>query len=279
MQKPGIFLSWLLFSLLNLPGLSQIPIFHGDIRSKGMSDINVMLANEWSVLNNPAGLTGVNSKTICLAYENYFELPELGTGCIAYCTKAGKTGYGMSFSSSGYAYFKQYHATAGLGMYLTSHLTAGVAFHYIQINQPYEFGNRYAFVPSLGVQWTTKKLSLGFYTFNPAVQQYQPTGPKVESEIVMGIGYHFDDNFILCAETEKSTTMKITLSVGFETVIKKCLFFRFGISSNPLEKYSLGLGYKINRLIIDLAVTKHPVLEYNTAISISLQIDRNRKKL
>ena len=56
-------------------------------------------------------------------------------------------------------------------------IRAGIGMHYLMIHQPDGYGNLYAVVPSLGIQFLpVTGLTVGFHVFNPAGQQYIPAG-------------------------------------------------------------------------------------------------------
>jgi hypothetical protein len=175
--------------------------------------------------------------------------------------------------------FRQNQLSLAYGKSLGRFLKAGLGFNYLQIIQPAGYGNLSAVVPGFGIQWVwRKKITAGFQFFNPARQHYiSAESMPVCSFFSAGIGYNLGDEVLLCAEAEKIFNERILLYGGFEALLHDKIFIRFGISSSEFQKFSCGIGYKSRALNIDFAVTKHPVLQYNSAITISYQLDQKGK--
>jgi hypothetical protein len=249
-------------------------IFQGDARSQGMANNRVMLANQWSGLNNPAGLAGINTSCFGLYYENYFGIPELGMGAFS-CGIPARTGaYGISFMSFGYSLFRQSQASLSYGKAFGKNLRAGIGLHYLVIGQPVDYGNLFALVPSLGIQMLpVSGLTLGIYVFNPAGQQYVPSGYlNIPAIFRTGVGYTLGREVLLCAEIEKISKEKAKYYGGVEITLQKVVFIRFGVTSGRFPGFSFGIGYRNRHMSIDMAITRHPVLGFSPALGLSYAI-------
>jgi hypothetical protein len=262
----------LLALLLNMPGSkAQLPYFQGDARSQGMSNARVMLANHWSGMNNPAGLAGINSTSFGLYYVNYFQVPELGVGAFSICIPTKTGNYGISFMTFGYSLFRQSQSSLSYGKTCGNKFRAGIGLHYLLISQPADFGNLFALIPSLGVQFLPLNgMTVGIHVFNPAGQQYNPSGHQcIPACLLAGAGYALGNEVLLCAEVEKIIKQKAKYYSGFEIILQKMLLLRFGISSGEFQRFSFGIGYRGQHINIDMAVSKHPVLGFSPSVGIS----------
>jgi hypothetical protein len=253
---------------------AQHPVFSGDARSQGMANARVMISNSWSGLNNPAGLAGIGAISFGLYVENRYQVSELSLGAfsLGIPTKTGT--YGISYAAFGYSLFNQEHASLSYGKALGKKIRAGIGIHYLMICQPYENGNLYAFVPSLGIQLLpVNGLTVGFHVFNPAGQPYNPAGYiKIPAVYSAGVGYNLGNEVLLCAEAEKSSLEKTKYYGGVEFTLVKIFLVRFGLSSGEFQKLSFGIGYHGRQVSIDMAATRHPILDFQTSLSLSYAI-------
>jgi hypothetical protein len=265
----------LLLAVFYFTGSSaQYSYYKGDARSQGMSHARVMLASQWSGLDNPAGLANLKSTTFGLCYSNYFQVPELGMAAVS-CGIPTKTGnYSLSFMSMGYSLFRQSQASLSYGRQFGTKIRAGIGLHYLQINQPTGYGNLNAVIPSLGLQLIPLKwMTMGLHVYNPSRQQYIPSGyQRIPSGFQTGMGFSLGDEVLLCIEAEKSRKESPKYYGGVEITVQKKVPIRFGISSGRFAEFSFGIGFRSRKLTIDLAATRHPILGFSPAISLSCSI-------
>jgi hypothetical protein len=262
----------LLAGILFMPGsMAQLPSFKGDVRSQGMANARVMLDNHWSGMNNPAGLAGISTTSFGIYYTNCFQVPELGMGAFS-CGIPTKTGnFGISYITFGYSLFRQGQASLAYGKAFGKKFRAGIGLHYLMVLQPADYGNLYALIPSLGIQLLPLNgITMGIQVFNPARQQYIPSGYQdVPSGFGAGTGYKLGNEVLFCAEVEKIIKEKAKYYGGFEIILQKMVLMRFGISSGEFPEFSFGIGFQSRLLNIDLAVSRHPVLGFSPAIGLS----------
>jgi hypothetical protein len=90
-------------------------------------------------------------------------------------------------------------------------------------------------------------MTLGLYTFNPATQQFLPSGhQEIPSGIAAGAGYYFDNTVLICFEIEKMNREKAAYYGGFEIILVKMLMVRFGISSGIFQRFHWAWAIKDN---------------------------------
>jgi hypothetical protein len=250
---------------------AQQLLFQGDARSQGMANARVMLANQWSGLNNSSGLAGVKATSFGLYYANYFQVPELGVGAFSFVIPTSTGTYAVSYAAYGYSLFRQSHAVLSYGKAFGNIFRAGIGLHYLMIRQSYDYGTLYAFVPSLGIQLLPLTgLTVGVDVFNPAVQHYIPSGYQdIPAVIRAGIGYNLGNEVLICAEVEKASKEKAKCYGGVEITLQKMVLMRLGFSSGEFPGFSFGIGFQSRHLKIDVASARHPVLGFSSALGIA----------
>ena len=202
-------------------------------------------------------------------------VPELGMGAFAIGIPVNSGNFGIGYSTFGNNYLRQSHTTLSYGRTLGKNVRAGVGVHYLLIRQPEDYPDLYAVLPSVGLQAKFNHLIVGIFTFNPANQQYLPEGNQsIPAGWYAGAGYHFGDDITVCMEMQKGVHAKAQYCGGIEIQLQKKILFRFGIRPEAAYAgYTLGLGFRNDHLIVDMAIMKHPVLSYSTALTVSFKLN------
>lgn len=239
-----------------------------------MSRAGVMLADHWSGLENPAGLAGLRKTTFGICYSNTYMVSQLGTGAASCGIRTTTGNYGVSFVSFGYSSFRQSLASLGYGRNLGKKLRAGIGIHGLLISQATGYGNLYAVIPSLGLQFTpVERITFGVHAYNPAGQEYIPAGYlEIPAGWQAGVGIRFGKEVLLCFQAEKNRHEQLLCYGGFEIFLHEKIPVRFGLSSGTQTELSFGIGFRNPRLQVDMAVTRHPVLGFSPAIGLACSI-------
>jgi hypothetical protein len=273
--KVRLLVFWLIVLFYYSAVHAQLPYFHGDAQTLSLADAGAVLSSHWSCLNNPAGITGINSIQFGITYENYYSVPELGMGAIAIGIPGKSGNFGLGFSTFGNSCLSQSHTALSYGRHLGKIIQAGIGLHYLLIRQPEDYQDLYAVLPSVGLQSEPiKNLIVGIYTFNPANQHYLPAGDQViPAGWYAGAGYHFGDEVMICMEMQKAVHSKAQYCGGIEIQLRKKVLFRFGIRPGSYAGYTLGVGFRNDHLNVDMAIMKHPVLSYSSALTLSFKLN------
>lgn len=232
--------------------------------------VNV-ISDHWSCTSNPAGTGALNSAAFGLFYRNYYNIKELNSGGFSFCipTKSGNFGFGFVSSRSGV--LTENKATMSYGRRIGEKFRAGIGLHWMMFNQPSDYRDLYAWIPSLGVQWIPcEKLIAGFSISNPVEQEYRPSGYRnIPSSVSAGIGFKPAEEFFMLFEFEKIRGGKARYILGFEVKAGKSFFMRFGINRRDFTGYSAGAGYIHGKTSIDVAVDHHPALGFIPSAGVS----------
>jgi len=181
---------------------------------------------------------------------------------------AGNIGFGITHFG-----FTDYHENKFALAYaqrLFRRISMGVQFDYFYLHQPDNYGNLHAFSFELGIIANPNdKLLIGIHAANPLPvkvlntdNQYLPTVLKI------GIGYIFSKNVITTIEAEQNLQLeKPVFRLACEYKSERNYSIRAGIATNPVL-FSLGFGYNLKGVQLDLAYSYHQVLGSTPHISI-----------
>jgi len=134
------------------------------------------------------------------------------------------------------------------------------------------YGNYNTVVGEIGLlAKPTKNFSIGFHLFNPNRVKNRTLPEETTPTIVrFGLGYSFDGKALVLFETEKDLDQKPVYKGGIEIMALHQLYFRSGYATG-YEQLSFGLGYRLKRLITDIAFSKHYLLGFTPHISLSYE--------
>ena len=239
--------------------------------SAGMAYSAVTMQNIWSIYHNQAGLAYVDGFAFGVHYENRFGLKEFGVKSVAcsYNTRPGA--FGLTYTNYGFEQFSQNKFGLAYAIKLAEFISVGIQIDYFLINQEAYYGNIHAFVGEIGIlAKPTDNFFIGAHVFNPwrtKVSVYDDE--RMPTIFRIGAGFNFTDKVTFTIETEKDLDQKAVFKTGLEYNIVSQLYLRTGISTNiNYYSYAFGIGYKFKGISLDLAINKHPVMDYKTSVSI-----------
>lgn len=270
-MKAKVFFVWLV--VLQLPlNVQAVDPLCSVARSQALANVRVMLSDEWSALGNPAGLGLVSGIFVGIHYSNHFMVPELGTSAFSLGIPAFTGTFSLCYASFGNSYYHENQLCLSYGRTFGAGFRAGIGLHYLTARQPADAGNLSVLVPALGIQALLgPSMTLGLRVFNPAGQQYMPEQNRSLPVVTQsGVGFQAGKEVLLCLEAEKCSGEPLRLRGGMEIDLRKTLKIRFGISSGRFPYYSFGLGWNTHPFVIDLSVSRHPVLGFSPSITVTL---------
>ncbi len=246
-------------------------------RSAAMGYASSTLTDEWSLLNNPAGLSKLKASTCGFAYALNPVLPGADrlAAVVARPLSLGVVGAGV-FKFGDQLYSEQIISAGYANQFGLASL--GVKVNYIQYRAD-GFGNKS--VVSLnfgGIAEITPLLSVGAYIVNIN----QPKLSTVDEErlpvkLVTGIQFNPDDDLLLVVEIEKDIDHDPTIKGGVEYIIHEKIKARTGFNLGPNSIHG-GIGYYTSRLNVDYALHYHPALKTQFQISSGYRFTHRKKK-
>ena len=222
--------------------------------SIGYSD--VALSNDvFSLFNNPAGLSRINSREIGLFYSpSPFGINKLATGYIAYNEFTSIGNIAVGFMNYGFELYKENDFVFGYSKKILPNFYLGFNSKYKLINIK-NYGKSNDFNISLGgIIDLNNNFYLGFSLQNPL----RFINTKINSPLIYtsGITYQTLTNTYLHFAFLKEINFPISFRLGIEYSIIDIIILRFGIQNKP-NIYAGGLGIKYSFLNLDYSVTTH----------------------
>lgn len=238
-------------------------------RAAAMGRSSVASQGLWSILNNPAGLAGLDKMELGIYYENYWMLDATAYKSAAFAIPLNYGTIGLSFNQFGYSKFSENKFGLAYARDFGRYLQIGLQLDYYLLNAGENYGKKSAITFELGIQSKiTDKLTLGTYIFNPASLTLRQTINNEPLPIVFrfGASYRFTKEFLGQLEVEKNTELSgCSFRGGVEYEAFKDFFIRAGaqIGTNPQNQQGIltfGLGYKIRFAEINIAGQMHQAL-------------------
>jgi hypothetical protein len=278
MDMRGRILS-LLFLFISTAGFPEGEIFVPGARASGMGYTSVTQSDEWSAMNNQAGLGWCRDFSIAIGVGNRFLLKELNRNNISVTLPVGKGAFGVSCSRFGYSGYSETGGWLSYGIRLWPTFTVGVALGYLQLHIDDGFPNTGRFTTQIGVQFRAgKHLCLGLHVTNPySVGNRSGETAQVSTVIRFGMSWIILENLHTDLEVEKDLIHLPVFRAGAEYRAAKPIFIRLGYVSNPAA-FTLGFGFVLRNLRLDIATSYNTLLGYSPQASLSFFIPKKNKK-
>lgn len=241
-------------------------------RGAAMGNAAVTLSDIWAASHNQAGLAGLQAPAFGAYFENSFGLKELSLRAAAAAVPLSTGVLGASFAYFGYPDYNESKIGLAYGMSLNHWLAVGIQLGYFNTHIANEYGNQGVAAGELGVQvFPVEGLAMALHVFNPTRSRYSGYDDvRLPTFFRGGLAYRFTDDFLLSAEAAQDLDNPPDFRVGAEYAFAGSLFFRAGVSTQPLQT-SFGLGYVFQGLQASLAFSRHEVLGYTTHFGMSYQ--------
>jgi len=241
-------------------------------QAAGMGFTSVGFANDWSAVNNQAGLAFLDQTTVGVYAENRFLLSELSlfSAQAAVPTRSGTFGLGLSYF--GDELYNETFLRLGYGRMLIEDLSFGVELDYVGIGAG-QFGSLGAFTFGLGILYNINEdFSIGAHYFNPLnVSLTAEEGDILFSNLRIGASYRPSEKLLFTLEGEKPIVDPLIGKVGLQYLLTDAFTARIGYASNP-DLITGGVGFEFSNLFIDLAASIHPDLGLSPHLSIHYKI-------
>jgi hypothetical protein len=234
-------------------------------RAMSMGYASACLQDEWSILNNPAGLSEVKNVTSAFSYNAYptFKSFNRMAATFSVPSKFGVTGISV-FKFGDDLYNEQLLSMAFANRFGLASL--GLQINYLQY-QAQSFGTTGVFTLSMGgIATLTPQLMIGAYVRN-INQPKIATGDEdeyVPTLLSAGLAFKPSDKVLLCTEIEKDLRRQTKFKTGVEYIIHKKFTIRTGVNLNPNAGF-IGFGFNTKKIKLDYG------LEYSYNIGINHQ--------
>ena len=225
-------------------------------RGNAMGKCSVSLCDFWSVQNNPAGMADYRYLSFGFSYENRFFMKELSLYNAAMLMPLNFGTIGLSFNRFGFENFNENKLGLAYARSFSHYLKMGLKLDYLMFNFADGYAKRRSATFELGIQSEiTNDLSIGVYVFNPInIKLKTIHNERIPVYFRFGFLYKVTKDFLMTSEVEYDTEKRIDYRLGLEYNTLKEFFIRIGIHTNPATA-SLGVGYTLNHVVIDVSAT------------------------
>lgn len=245
-------------------------------KAAGMSNASVTLTDFWSVHSNQAGLTGIKNFSAGIYYENRFSLKNMGlkAGAVVMPTKAGV--FALSLSYFGYTQYNESKTGLAYAKSFGTKFSAGVQLDYLSTHIAENYGSSSAVAAEFGLRYQiNKNLAIGTHIFNPTRAKVAAYNDERAPTIIkLGVSYLCSEKVLIAVESEKDIQFDPVFKAGLEYHPVKSLYFRTGISTNPVLN-SFGFGLELSNFNLDFAASYHQVLGFTPQLSIIFHVNKS----
>ena len=258
------FLFSILLVLFYLHGFSQ----NKDAQTNALGGCGLTQTTVWSNFSNQAGLANISKFTFGLGSENQFLLSELNRHTVACAIPVNGGAIGINLDYFGFDLYNKTKIGLAFGKQLSKSFNIGVQLDYLGAYIQEGTNSLHNFTFEIGIQkHLSKELLLGAHIFNPTTVKLTED-ENIPSLFRIGLRYDANQKVSVFTEGSLESEQNGNLHLGIEYKIINELALRTGFSTNP-AKNSFGIGYSLNKIQIDIAVNKHPILGYSPQISVS----------
>lgn len=241
-------------------------------RALALGGVSSVFHDEWSIFNNPAGLTDTQELSALFAYRTIFDFAPFNTVSAGVLLPTPLLNAGFSVYRFGDDIFNSQMASISLAR-KTGIIRLGAKFNYLQYNIE-GFGRKATFVGDIGVLADlTPELIFGAYIYNFTQSSISKDNrEKVPTIISLGIAYSPNEVVTLVIEGEKDIELDPDLKLGLEYQIIDELKARTGFSTLS-KTHSFGAGLQLNQFGLDYGIRIDGQLGHTHNFGLTFQIN------
>ena len=240
-------------------------------RATGMGYASACLFDEWSLFNNPSGLTKIEKPIAAASYDCPTALPGAHriAGVLALPTKYGVTGIGVL--RFGDDLYNEHIVSAGFSDAIGT-TSIGGKVNYIQYSAE-GFGTKGVVSLTLGgIIELTHQITIGVHIIN----LNQPVIAAADKEhlptvLVAGVGFSLTEKLYVATEIEQDLEYEALWKGGLEYKPFDKFSFRTGFNLHP-DALFLGTGFYTRKLQIHYAIQHSPVLGLSFQATVGYQL-------
>jgi hypothetical protein len=261
-----LFISFECFAQISPGGARQIALSRSNVASN--DDV-------FSLFNNPAGLSFINSREIGAYYSPApFELKELANAYGAYCEPTEYGNFSAGFSIYGYELYKETQIALGYGRSISKNFFVGATTIYRNISIK-NYGATGVFLLNLGaVAKINEKYGFGFSVENITRSTINDESNQIPTVFWLGTYGKFIKELTVNVALQKELEQNASVRFGAEYQLVDFIQLRFGVSNEP-RTYSTGFGVVYDFLTVDYAYSSHPDLGSTHQFGVIVRLTKN----
>jgi hypothetical protein len=268
----NLLLSTLLSVLVNIVmAQSAYPLIGA--RGAGVGYASGCFGDEWSLFNNPAGITDVKHPTVAVAYESVPGSPAFNRAAFAFAMPMSLGGASFGIFRFGDDLYREQVVCIGYANKFGL-AALGAKLQYISYYMD-GFGRRSVFSFSFGgIAQLTPWLKFGAHVVNIS-QPEIAEGEKIPTWLIAGVCINTSEKVTAVLEVEKDIDYKPKVKAGIEYRFYARFSARTGININPRAGF-FGFGFNPGKYKLDYAYNWNPTILARHQLAISYSF-RKRK--
>ena len=258
----------LIFTLISFYVSAQLSV---GAHAVALGKTGVVLQNEWSVINNQAGIATLKKPAVAIAYEQRFSDKDLNAQSLVLVYPLGKHVFGLSFQKYGITAFNEQKVGLTYARQYGEKLNLALNFSLHQL-KILSYGNANAVSAEIGIQYKfSETLLLGAHVANPNRSKYNADlSATVPVIMQLGFAYKLSDQVLITSAAEQTLNYQPDFRLGGEYKIVEYFRIRGGVSMNPFKQY-VGFGFNYQHIKIDAASASQAVLGYSPQLALSYE--------
>ena len=257
------------FSGIILSGQS-IPLPSGSAAGFAVGQATVAWNDEHAVLNNQAGMLGIENWGIQMSAANLYGLGSLNI-LTASATKKlnNNNAIGLSIKHIGDSDFNNQIIGLAYARKVLRNLDISLQLDLLSY-QAKRYGNKYLATVEFGTMvQATKKLRVGFHVFNPFAQKLTAQ-EDISSIFRLGAIYTLSDKVHMMGEVEKDLLQAYNFKAGINYAPVKNLYLRIGVTTSGRQLH-FGLAYQFGNFALHGSSSVHQQLGITSAAELSFK--------
>ncbi|MCC5930933.1 MAG: hypothetical protein JJU28_16935 [Cyclobacteriaceae bacterium] len=247
MHKISVFL---IFSLISHELLSQSADLHLGGRSLGLANASVTLMDEWSIINNVAGIHGLAGPIAGIGSKYRYNLPELSGVYMVAVLPWQEFGLGINIYRIGDELYSEHKIGLGIA-HKAGFVKLGAKVNYYQIraegfgqqgNLVFEFGGIAEMLPWLS-------FAAHIYNLNQA-RLLDYADERVPVVMKAGFALKPEDNLSFLFEGFKDLSQPVQWRAGLEYSLSGLCILRTGVQHYPRMPF-FGIGFRAGQFAFD----------------------------
>ena len=201
---------------------------------------------------------------VAVDYSQAYLLAEMADKGVSVVLPTSRIGtFGAVYRHHGGAAYHEQAATAGYGLNVAPWLKAGVAAHYMHVgtDDAYYEARRWLAASAL------LQAVVGSRVYVTLVAGTRPWDSNSPWRLHGQLAYRPMAQVLTLVELEKEERLR--LRAGVEYGYRGTLFFRAGVSTNPMTA-TVGIGVRISRLSVDVGASVHATLGITPQTTLTL---------
>lgn len=260
------FILFISFTVISLNTSAQLFVQSQGGRSAAMGGVITLLQDDYSPMNNQAGLAFDTTYSVAVSATRRFWLAEMGENSLGVSIPVGNGAFGIATSYNGFSDYNHMLVGVGYGLKLSDKIGIGVQIDYLN-QRVTEYGSQNAFTFEAGVQaQILPTLWMAAHVFNPMkVKSGFYANQYYSNELAWGLSYLPSRNVTIAAEIVNKDFEQFGFRAGLEYYPVSSIALRAGANENEI---TFGAGWRWKQLQLDLSSSYHRFLGISPTGSI-----------